>query len=402
MRLPINIIRTDGGTLARATIHQPTVLEYAIAMQNGHHFPPIVVFFDNSNYWLVDGFHRFDAARHLNYKDVEVDLKFGDLRQAILYAVGANAAHGLRRTPADKKHVVKLLLEDTEWGKWSDRAIARYTVTSHTFVAKVRSTLTGNVASKRTYTSKHGTQAVMDTSNIGSWQKKNTYGDSIKLNEKLLEKLKSIQHQWKTESLEETLEKLLDSQLRLSLVDSSSLFFETDENNNKRERNLPQSWQRWLGIDPGLGTVRWAILEGDADNTDLPLLLDYGTINTTPKETTSKRLSELEADLKELLREFRPTHLALELPLFGDNMNLTRKINEAIGVIELVCYREFNLVPIHLYPSMWKAHIGYGRADNEEVTDTVSSLFNLRDVGRTRLDALAISYAGFCGVKIEK
>ena len=101
MRLPISLIRTDGGTQARSKIHHPTVIEYAQAMQSGHHFPPLIIFFDSSSYWLVDGFHRLEASRLLKYSEIEVDLKLGDLRQAILYAVGANATHGLRRTRAD-------------------------------------------------------------------------------------------------------------------------------------------------------------------------------------------------------------------------------------------------------------------------------------------------------------
>ena len=36
----------------------------------------------------------------------------GGLRDAILFSVGANAAHGLRRTNADKRRTVLLLWED--------------------------------------------------------------------------------------------------------------------------------------------------------------------------------------------------------------------------------------------------------------------------------------------------
>ena len=75
---------------------------------------------------------------------------------------------------------------------------------------------------------------------------------------------------------------------------------------------------------------------------------------------------------------------------------------EAAGVIQLVCYREGGIVPVHLYPSMWKAHIGSGKADNEEVTDTLSALFNLKNVGKSRLDAIGIAYSAFCGVKVEQ
>jgi len=402
MRLPINLIRTDGGTQARAKIHHPTVIEYAQAMQSGHHFPPLIIFFDSSSYWLVDGFHRLEASRLLNYQEVEVDLKLGDLRQAILYAVGANATHGLRRTRADKEHAVKLLLEDAEWGSWSDRSIGRATVTSHSFVAKIRGSLTGFIASERIYTTKHGTEAVMDTSNIGKSQNQAIKDDFalIEVSTPVLERLKSYQQRWKTETLSETLAKLVDSNETAKQISHSAEVSSPRKNNLSLDKKTG-NWRRWLGVDPGLAIIGWGVVEGDIDNVDLPVLLDYGTIETTKKRPTSERLWELEVDLRELLQEFQPTDIALEIPLIGQNPNTTRTVLAAVGVIELVCYRERNILPVHLYPSMWKAHLGYGRADNDEVRETISALFNLGEMGRARLDGVGIAYAGFWGVKID-
>lgn len=60
-----------------------------------------------------------------------------------------------------------MLLNDEEWSKWSDSEIARRCRVSHPFVAKLRP-VTGNVSGERTYTTRHGTVAQMDTSRIGS------------------------------------------------------------------------------------------------------------------------------------------------------------------------------------------------------------------------------------------
>jgi hypothetical protein len=38
----------------------------------------------------------------------------------VLHSAGANAMHGLRRTNADKRRTVMLLLQDEEWAAWSD------------------------------------------------------------------------------------------------------------------------------------------------------------------------------------------------------------------------------------------------------------------------------------------
>lgn len=158
----------------RAGLSQETVVEYADTMRrnNGYEpFPPVVVYFDGTDYWLGDGFHRYTAAFQAfgHSCAIPADVRTGTRRDAILHAAGANADHGQRRTNADKRRAVETLLRDEEWGQWSDREIARRCVVSNHMVAEVRRFLTGNSPSdERTYTTKHGTTATMQTGNIGS------------------------------------------------------------------------------------------------------------------------------------------------------------------------------------------------------------------------------------------
>ena len=87
---------------------------------------------------------------------------FGRVRAAILYAVGANAAHGLKRSNRCKRNAVMTLLKDPEWSGWSDREIARRCAVSDRFVNGIRAALTPNIRSEdRTYTTKHGTTSTM-------------------------------------------------------------------------------------------------------------------------------------------------------------------------------------------------------------------------------------------------
>src|SRR5690606_6247751 len=94
----------------------------------------------------------------------------GTQRDAKLYSVGANDKHGLRRSNEDKRNAVLTLLNDTEWSKWSDNQIAKACGVAHSFVGRVRSSLVSESSEKpqdRTYTTKHGTEAVMNTASIG-------------------------------------------------------------------------------------------------------------------------------------------------------------------------------------------------------------------------------------------
>lgn len=122
----------------RQCTQSDVVEEYATAMKAGIEFPPIIVFTDGKSFWLVDGYHRCEAATDADICELPVDLREGDLRDAILFAVGVNATHGVRRSNADKRAAVLTLLNDESWGTWSDRKIARLCGVSQPFVSSLR------------------------------------------------------------------------------------------------------------------------------------------------------------------------------------------------------------------------------------------------------------------------
>lgn len=162
-------IRIDGGTQPRTAIDEQVVAEYADAMRSGVTFPPLTVFFDGAEYWLADGFHRYHALKAIDAA-ADIDCRRGTRRDAVLFSVGANDTHGLRRTNDDKRKAVQTLLADAEWAAWSDRKIAEACAVSHPFVAGLRG-LTGNVSSEkadkaRKVTTKHGAETTMKIAGI--------------------------------------------------------------------------------------------------------------------------------------------------------------------------------------------------------------------------------------------
>jgi hypothetical protein len=164
-------LRTDGSTQPRGRLEDAVVQRYAEDMEGSlwdfaQSSSPITAFFDGESYWLADGFHRVAAAKKARLDEVDVDVRPGAQRDAILYSVGANATHGYPRSNDDKRRAVSRLLDDPEWSKWSDREIARHCSVTHPLVSKVRASLE-TVTNERTYTTKHGTIATMNTSAIG-------------------------------------------------------------------------------------------------------------------------------------------------------------------------------------------------------------------------------------------
>jgi hypothetical protein len=97
--------------------------------------PPLIVYFGGDDFWLADGFRRYRAA---GVAEVLAEVRSGTLRNAVLYSVGANAAHGLRRSNEDKRRAVRTLLADGEWSEWSDHEFARTCAVSNNFASEQR------------------------------------------------------------------------------------------------------------------------------------------------------------------------------------------------------------------------------------------------------------------------
>lgn len=127
-------IRIDGGTQPRAEIDTSVVSDYAEKFELGETFPNVDLFFDGKHYWLADGFHRYFGAEKAHMETIPATIHRGTQRDAVLFSVGANSTHGLRRTNEDKRHAVLTLLNDEEWGKKSQRWIAEKCGVSHRFV----------------------------------------------------------------------------------------------------------------------------------------------------------------------------------------------------------------------------------------------------------------------------
>lgn len=173
--IPIDRISTDG-TQTRAELNQTVIDEYAEAYEQGIELPAVDVYFDGRVYWLADGFHRLRAAQQIGRDSIAANVHPGNQRDAILAAVGANEAHGLRRTNADRRNAVRIMLQDPEWSQWSDRDLAERCMVSHTFVNRLRHEMNQAKVEpvkeeKRKY-QRAGKTQTMRTENIGAGKRR--------------------------------------------------------------------------------------------------------------------------------------------------------------------------------------------------------------------------------------
>lgn len=167
VRLEIARIRLDGGTQPRAKLDERVIAEYAEEMKNGATFPPVDVFYDGVDYWLADGYHRVNACVEADILVIDAKVHQGTRRDAVLFSVGVNAEHGLRRTNEDKRRAVTTLMEDAEWRQWSNYEVARRCHVSEFLVRSLRESHYDKNVVSRTYVNKHGTKTTMKTGRIG-------------------------------------------------------------------------------------------------------------------------------------------------------------------------------------------------------------------------------------------
>jgi hypothetical protein len=150
-KVNILAIRIDGGTQSRDQLNEDVVKDYADCMKDGAVFPPITVFFDGSDYWLADGFHRYFANKTLGNVALDCDVKEGTCRDAVLYSFGANGKNGLPPTAKEKRNIVIKMLRDEEWGKWSNKHIATIVHVSSMTVGRIKKELEEEPKEKVTY-----------------------------------------------------------------------------------------------------------------------------------------------------------------------------------------------------------------------------------------------------------
>jgi hypothetical protein len=112
-------LRLDLGTQMRERMSQETVDHYAELKREGRDFPNLDVFRDGKTLILADGIHRAHAYKQLGLERATANIYEGTIRDAMLFACGANAEHALQRTTETKRRVMGTLLSDPEWMKWS-------------------------------------------------------------------------------------------------------------------------------------------------------------------------------------------------------------------------------------------------------------------------------------------
>ncbi len=152
MKIRLSDIELNPARQPREKMNADYVQDLCDSIRNGTQLPPIVVFGlkKSAPFFLGDGWHRHEANRKIDFKEIDADIREGNASDAFKFSLGCNVEHGLRRTNADKRRAIILALESPETCEMSHRAIAELCAVSDKTVTTICDQVRNSAPEKKT------------------------------------------------------------------------------------------------------------------------------------------------------------------------------------------------------------------------------------------------------------
>ena len=147
---------------------------------------------------------------------------------------------------------------------------------------------------------------------------------------------------------------------------------------------------RILGIDPGIATIGFGVLDADRDSNHL---VKCGVIETPAHTSLSSRLEQIYGDMLDLLELFKPDAVSIEELFFNTNITTGIAVAHGRGVILLACRKAGARVYEYTPLQVKQAVVGYGRAEKKQVMEMVKRILNMKQIPKPddAADAVAIA-----------
>jgi crossover junction endodeoxyribonuclease RuvC len=144
-----------------------------------------------------------------------------------------------------------------------------------------------------------------------------------------------------------------------------------------------------LGLDPGLGTTGWGLIEADGNRLSH---VANGQIRTDAAAPLARRLATLADQLEALIGDSVPAAAAVEEVFTNQNPQSTLKLGQARGVVLMCAARAGIDVGEYAPRLVKKAVVGIGNAEKAQVHAMVSRLLpGVKIAGADAADALAVA-----------
>lgn len=158
---------------------------------------------------------------------------------------------------------------------------------------------------------------------------------------------------------------------------------------------------RVLGIDPGLATVGYGLVEKKGD---IFSAVDYGFISTSADIELAQRLLTIFRGVQLLISRFSPDMLSMEKLFFCKNTATALQVGEARGAV-FTAAAEKELAVYEYTPLQVKQAVaGYGRAGKKQVQQMVCLLLKLNTAVKSddTADALAVALCHLQAARWQK
>jgi len=144
-----------------------------------------------------------------------------------------------------------------------------------------------------------------------------------------------------------------------------------------------------LGLDPGLGTTGWGVIEANGNRLSH---VANGQLKTDASAPLPQRLADLARQIETLIAEHSPAGAAVEEVFVNKNPQSTLKLGQARGVALMCAARAGMAVGEYAPTLVKKAVVGTGGAEKAQVHAMVSRLLpGAKIVGPDAADALAVA-----------
>jgi crossover junction endodeoxyribonuclease RuvC len=151
---------------------------------------------------------------------------------------------------------------------------------------------------------------------------------------------------------------------------------------------------RVLGIDPGLASTGWGVLE---DRDGSILYVDHGTIKTKADCPRAERLFFILQCVRSIIDKYNPSEAAVETLYFGKNVTSAIPVAEARGVIS-AALAEKGVPMRELTPNAIKTGVaGFAGADKKQVQEMVRVILGLEKIPKPDHAADALG-AAICAI----
>ena len=147
---------------------------------------------------------------------------------------------------------------------------------------------------------------------------------------------------------------------------------------------------RVLGIDPGLATMGWGVIESDGYRDRL---VNYGALITYPRDTFPTRLDSLYMGVKGLIDTFKPDEIAFEELFFSKNITTGIQVAGARGVALAACQSYTDRLYEYTPMQIKQALTGYGNAEKKQMQQMVRMRLGLTEIPKPDDAADAVACA---------